>query len=144
MKPLYHSYAIGRKALFLVLSSVVLLFSCEKEEVNPTWDLIGEWNYEYHILEDGSKSTTGAYALLIHTYSNGFVLYGNKTGNTISSDGTNAGEFDWDYKNPFLRLRFTSPDGSTHETDYILSGQTENSMFMQSHKNNIKYFFRKK
>ena len=133
-----------KKALHLILVSVSLLFSCEKEKADPASGLIGEWNYEHHIMESGSKSTTGAYALLVHTYSDGFILYENKTGNTLSGGGINDVEFEWGYKDSRLDITISYPDGSTKETEYILSDREANSMYIQSSTNEIKYFIRKK
>lgn len=133
-----------KKALLLILVSVGLLFSCEKEKVDPASGLIGEWNYEHHIMEDGSKSTSGTYAILDHTYSDGFILYENKTGNTLSGGGINDREFSWDYKDSSLKIIVTYPDGSTQETEYILSDLKGNSMYIQGPTNNNKYFIRKK
>lgn len=133
-----------KKALLLILVSVGLLFSCKKEKVDPTSGLFGEWNYEHHIMQDGSKSTAGAYALLVHTYSDGFILYENKTGNTLSGGVINDREFKWDYEDSSLKIIVTYADGSTQETEYILSDLKGNSMYIQSQTNDIKYFIKKK
>jgi hypothetical protein len=133
-----------KKILPLTLVSVVLLFSCEKEKVAPASDLIGEWNYEHHILNDGSKSTAGSYALLKHTYSDGFILYENKTGNTLYGGGINDKEFKWNYKDSRLKVIVTHADGSAQETEYVLSDLNGNSMYIHSQTNDFKFFIKKK
>ena len=126
-----------KKTLLLISIATGLLFSCQKENIDPTSSLVGKWKYEYQILNDGSKSFNNPYALLEHTYNDGFILNSNQKGNTTISGSINDKEFEWAVNDSQLKIIVPYSDGSTKEFLYVISNLGENSMNFQAPKGRL-------
>ncbi len=123
--------------LTLILAFIVL--GCNKDD-NQT--LIGEWGYEYELMDDGTKNYEHPYALLEYEYSDGFILKKDKSGNPIWNENIN-GEFEWTKNWNKLLLYVTRDDNSIDEFNFKISNVTNTSMFFETPKGH-KYKMKKK
>lgn len=114
---------------FAILAALTLITSCKKDDnpIEPIPGVIGQWEYEYEILDDGTKVFDNPYALLEFEYSDGFILNDNNTGNSIWYDNINSA-FEWRMDNSTLIISVTRTDNSIDSFEYQISNLDENSM----------------
>lgn len=113
----------------------LVLFSCQKEKIDSSAYLIGQWEHEYTHLEDGSKKFDNPYALLEFDYSDGFILYENNTGHSWWMGRiNNPKEFEWRYDDATLTISVSHPDGSNADFEFSLPSLSEHSMVINTPK----------
>ena len=123
---------------FLLAVVAGLMASCEKknEQVAPTPSLIGEWMFEYTILEDGSRNYDDPYALLEFEYSDGFILKENGQANSVWYQKVN-GEFEWEKAGEQLIFSVTRPDNSVDTFTFEFSDLTLASLLLKTPKGHV-------
>jgi hypothetical protein len=129
----------------LMLISCLLalgFFACKKKIVEN--NLVGEWKYEYRLLEDGTRDYQEPYALLGWNYSDGFILYEDGTGYSVWYDSINSDKFAWSNTRNLMTMQVTQPNNEIHEFDYTITEVKENSMFLEDVNKGNKYFMNKK
>lgn len=131
---------------FLITLTVsVLLLNCSVSESKEDLEsqLIGEWQFRYEILSNGSKEYDNPYALLEFDYSDGFILKADNTGKAVWFESVKDYDFDWNAMESTLSISLNRSNGSIDTFEYLISDLTETSMYFGSPKGH-KYFMTKK
>lgn len=122
----------------LYLIGLVLLslsISCTKTDTDISEsNLIGEWNYVYELLDDGTQIYDDPFALLEFNYSDGFRLNENNTGNSIWFDSIN-GDFEWVIQDDKLIFTITLDKDTIKDFEYTISDFNQNTMMFSTPKN---------
>ena len=126
------------KIIAAVMMVSIVITGCQKDEpiVESSHELVGEWIYEYEIMEDGTKKFDNPYALLEFEYSDGFVLKEDGTGNSIWVGEIND-DFEWIRDESRLFLQVRKSNGSVDEFVYGISNLTDISMRFSTPKGHI-------
>ncbi len=108
-----------------MILSICLLSSCEKtvEEIS----ILGKWESEYLLLEDGTKNFDPPYALLEFEYSDAFELLDDGIGKSYWFNAEN-GSFDWTFENGILTCKIPGPNNTIASFEFITSQLSERSM----------------
>ena len=132
---------------YLVILMVSFLFlQCnvsEPKEVDLETQLIGEWESQYEILSDGSKSYDNPYALLEFEYSDGFILKADNFGSTVWYDEVKDNYFEWEATESKLIISLVRSDNTIETFEFQIYDLEETSMLFESPKGHT-YFMTKK
>lgn len=122
-----------RFTILTFLSLLIVVIGCKKDSeiIKPGLKIVGEWKYQYELLEDGTKEYKNPYALLDFEYSDGFILKENNLGHSVWYDKVN-GNFEWTMNDSKLIFTVTKADNSVEDFEYQISNQKEDSMMFES------------
>lgn len=121
------------KNLILILIILPSFLSCKVNDQldEPELSIIGEWEYQYQLLSDGTKDFDNPYALLEFEYSDGFILNEDHTGSSVWYDKIN-GSFSWTRNDMKLIITVSREDSSVDYFEYQISKLEESAMEFQS------------
>lgn len=117
------------KIIAAVMMVLIAITACQQDEpmVESSHEIVGEWMYEYEIMEDGTKKFDNPYALLEFEYSDGFILKEDGTGNSIWFGEIND-DFEWARDESRLFVHVAKSNGAVDEFVYGISNMTDTSM----------------
>lgn len=130
------------RLIFFLCFIVLGLCSCKKKIVENR--LIGEWQCEYELLEDGTKDYADQYALLDWNYSDGFILYKDGTCQSTWLGVINSDKIEWSNSKDLLTIHVPRSNGEIEDFEYFISDVKKNSMFMEYQAKGYKYYLNKK
>ncbi|MFT5820535.1 MAG: hypothetical protein ACI8ZM_001778 [Crocinitomix sp.] len=125
----------------VIAVGVLLIFSaCKKNRIEN--NLIGTWEFEYEILDEGSKDYDLPYALMDFGYNDGFILNEDGTGSPTWY-GEDSEGFEWSSTKNKLIIYNRYWAGELTNYEFSIKNVKRTSLTFENYKGH-KYYMKKK
>lgn len=128
------------KNIIIAVGILLILSACKKNRIEN--NLIGTWECEYEILEDGTKDYDAPYAIMDFQYSDGFILNEDGTGSTIWYDVSNS-EIEWSSTKNKLIIHNQYLAGELTDYEFSIKDVKSNSMVFENYEGHKFYVIKK-